>query len=201
MTSKHRQTALCKHCGNPTGIEEPWKAWLRSHPGLDSIRECLVIGDPDLWILKYGTRLHPSGVDRAVQYLMFAEVKSHGVDLEDWQRDQLGIVNDLLRTNPWKEQRANGRLIAGHPQNVRIVKSLIAGKKIPVYCYGAHLLRFSGIDPASSEWIEWDRKRIDLDQLISLLRYDIHPDSLRPMEHRMHKTRYQPPAMIFEEFA
>ena len=120
-------------------------------------------------------------------YLMLAEIKTHGRDLDNSQRDLLHIVNQLLRTTPWREQRDSGRFIAGHRQNVRNVYSIMSGRKAQVLCYGVHVLRMSGSTPDESERIAWDGKQVDSERLVRLLRFDLHPDSLRPMEHRSHK--------------
>ncbi len=49
---------------------------------------------------------------------------------------------------------------------------------------GGFLLRLSGADPTVSEWIEWNRKRIDYDRLISLLRFDVDPVNFSKMDWR-----------------
>jgi hypothetical protein len=172
--------------------EQPFNAWVRRHPDLDSIRECLYIQDSDLWVQKYGTRRWHTGVDRSVMYLMLVEVKTHGRDIDNPQRDLLHMANQLIRTNPWKEQRDRGRFLPGHEQNVRLVYSVVAGKKTPVYCYGAHKLRLAGSTPDDSAWISWDDRTISPTELVKLLRYELHPDSLKPMEDRSHKRRVEP---------
>lgn len=196
MTVGWRETVPCPRCGVPVSTEQPIKSWIRSNRDLDSRQHCLCIGDSDLWIQRYGTRRHQSGVDRSVMYLMLVEIKTHGRDLDDSQRDLLHIINQLLRTNPWKEQRDEGRFVAGHRQNVRIVSSVIAGQLIRIHCYGVHKLRISGATPDASDRLTWDDKPIDAAQLTKLLRYDLHPDSLRPMEHRSHKRALDMPGLF-----
>lgn len=181
----------------------PFHTWVRGHPDLDSVRQCVCIGDSDLWVQKYGQRTTRFGANRDVQYLMLVEVKVHGRDMDAPQRDLLAIVNDLLRTNAWKEQRVNGQFISGHAQNARSVYSYIAGKRVRVYCYGVHKLRMSGATPELSQWMTWSdgggiERYITQDDLVRLLRFDTNPDSLRPLEHREHKTRIEPPAALFD---
>lgn len=196
MTTEWRETVPCPRCGLEVSTESPVKAWIRSHEDLDSRRKCLCVGDSDLWIQRYGTRRHQSGVDRNVMYLMLVEIKSHGRGLETWQRDLLHVVNQLLRTNRWKERRDGGQFQPGHPQNARVIYSIIAGQKVQLQCYGVHILRLSGATPDVSDWIKWDDKPISREQLLLLLRYDLHPDSLRPMEHRSHKRTVSMPALF-----
>lgn len=188
MTTAWREVVPCPKCGNLVSTEPPIKAWIRTHKDLDSVGQCLCIGDCDLWVQRYGTRqTRTRGVDRDVQYLMLIEIKTHGKDLETPQRDLLHTVNQLLRTKPWKERRDNGRFVPGHSQNQRSVYSVMAGKVVQVLCYGVHKWILSGTVVSDSEWMTWDDKPIDDDQLIQLLRFDLSPDTLRPMEHRVHK--------------
>jgi len=180
------------------GNEPPINAWIRRHPDLHSVRDGICITDSDLWVQRYGIRRWHTGMDRSAMYLMLVEIKTHGRDMDNAQRDILHMVNQLIRTNPWKEQRDGGRFLPGHDQNVRIMFSVVAGRKTPVYCYGTHKLRMSGSTPDDSDWISWDDRTISPTELVKLLRYDLHPDSLRPMEHRSHKRRVTPPPTLFE---
>jgi len=197
MTTGWRETIDCPQCGLALNTEQPIKAWIRKHHDLDSRNACLCIGDCDLWVQKYGTRASTRpGVDRSVMYLMLVEIKTHGRDLDKPQRDLLHIVNQLLRTNPWREQRDAGRFVVGHKQNVRIVYSVMAGVRTPIHCYGVHKLTLSGSTPGDSSSITWDDRPIDRVQLVKLLRYDLSPDSLRPLEHRSHKAVVDMPTLF-----
>jgi len=196
MTSPWREVVACGRCGSPVSTEQPIKAWIRANRELDSREHCLCIGDSDLWVQRYGTRTTPQRLDRNVMYLMLIEIKTHGRDLDDSQRDLLHMVNQLLRTNPWAEQRDGGRFVDGHRQNVRHVYSSIAARKIRLYCYGVHKLRLSGSVPGDSEQVTWDDKPITAQELTRLLRYELHPDSLLTMEHRSHKRVTATPALF-----
>jgi hypothetical protein len=196
MTTEWRETVPCEHCGVPVSTEQPIKSWIRKHEDLDSRKHCLCIGDSDLWVQRYGTRRWHTGVDRSVMQLMLIEIKTHARDLNQPQRDLLHIVNQLLRTRPWKEQRADGRFVDGHDQNVRLIYSVIARKKVPIHCYGVHKLRISGATPDESEWMTWDDKKIGWDQLPAVLRFDLDPDSLRKMENRSHKRARDVPTLF-----
>lgn len=187
MTRGWRETVSCQRCGLNVSTEQPIKAWIRSHRDLDSKKQCLCIGDSDLWVQRYGIRKHQTGIDRSVMYLMLVEIKTHGDDLRGPQRDLLHVINQLLRTTPWKDQRVKGRFVPGHRQNARLVYSFIAGKSVRIHCYGVHKLRMSGATPDESEWITWDDKTVSTEQLLGLLRYDLNPDTLRRLEHRSHK--------------
>jgi hypothetical protein len=145
-------------------------------------------------VLRYGIRTsaNRNRPDREVMYLMLVEIKTHGANLTPAQQDQLSIINQVIRTDPWKEQRVSGRFIGGHDQNVRHVFSPMAKKQVRVISYGVHLLRMSGSTPTDSDWIGWDGKPISAEQLVNLLRFDLNPDTLRVEEHRNHKRVIQP---------
>lgn len=125
---------------------------------------------------------------RDVQCQMFVETKSNGAELGDEQRDVLHMVNQCVRTTPWLKQKTNvGRFAKGHGQNVRRVFSVKNGRTIELRHYGVHLLRMSGSNPDNSEWLIWDDETVDVQTLIKLLRFDLDPDTLKPMDLRRHK--------------
>ena len=191
MTTPWREVVECTRCGNQISTETPVKTWIRTNAELDSKQHRLCVGDSDLWVQRYGTRKNANRgrVDRDVMYLMLVEIKTHGATLNDPQRDELGIVNDLLRTNEWRAHRnpGDGRFSVGHRQNSRIVYSFLAGRQIRIICYGVHTLLLSGSTPEDSELICWDTTWIGVEELHQILRFDVSPDTLHPLEHRNHK--------------
>lgn len=197
MTSAWLEYVPCAVCGAAVSTEAPVKTWIRGHQALDSRKACLCIGDSDLWVQRFGVRTRQGWVDRAVMYLMLLEIKTHGRDLDDDQRELLHIVNQLLRTVPWKEQREEGRFVAGHRQNVRHVYASLSGRKVAIHCFGVHKLILSGSTPGDSDRITWDDRPIDGSQLVKLLRFDLSPDTLRPVEHRRHKRAASLSAALF----
>lgn len=196
MTTAWRETVPCPRCGTFVATDQPVKAWIRGHSSLDSREACLCIGDSDLWVQRYGTRRGTKGVDRSVMYIMLVEVKTHGRTLDPSQRELLGLVSELLRTKPFAEQRAGGRFVAGHGQNVRLVRSYSSGQPVQLHCYGVHVLRLSGSTPDDSPQIMWDQQLITKRQLVGLLRYDLDPDTLREIEHRSHKRVNDMPGLF-----
>ncbi len=200
MTTDWREYTGCPACGAQVSTEYPFDAWVRTHPDLESIKDGIVITDGDKWIHRCAIRT--GGVaDKSVQYLMSVEVKSFARDLKPSQRDTLAIINVLLRTMPWKEQRSNGRLISDHAQNVRTVYSHLNGRYIQILCYGIHKLRLSDGTPDDSKWMTWDDKPITTAQLVGLFRFDLNPDSLKKLEHRHHKFTPHRPEPLFSDDA
>lgn len=178
--------------------EPPFNAWVRGHPELDSKRHHVVVTDTDMWVHRFGRKW--KGVTyRDVQCIMFVEIKTHGADLNDGQRDTLHFANQLLRTEKWTTQRVNGRYAPGHQPNTARVRawSHLSKQWVEMRSYGAHKLRLAGTDPLDSSWISWDDKPITIADLLKLLRFDLHPDSLNPVEWRRHK-RIKRDATLFE---
>lgn len=180
----------CPSCGAST--EQPIDAWIRTHPELESKDKDLYICDGDKWVHRFAVRRRGTR-DRSVQYLMSIEIKTHDAAMKPSQRDTLHDVNQLIRTEPWREQRERGRFLPGHRQNVRMVWSAWQGKKVQLLCYGIHVLRLSGATPDDSERMTWDGQDITADDLVQLLAFRRNPDAPRRMiEDRHHK--YTPPA-------
>lgn len=176
---------------NGAAPEDPFNAWVRAHPRLDSRTDHMVITDSDMWVHRYAIR-HRGGVLRDVQYVMLVEWKTHGADLTPSQRDTLHIVNQLLRTERWRDQRVNGQFAPGHRQNTAPLKDVFSAwlkRRVQVISYGAHKLQLSGSTPDDSDRIVWDSTQITASQLVEVLRFDRNPDSLLPMEHRQHKKK------------
>jgi hypothetical protein len=198
MTADWREVAICPQCGTEVSTEPKWKAWIRTHPELDSIRHCVNVVDTDVWVHRYGRRTRGK-TDRSVMYLMSVEVKSHDRSLTEPQREVLHIVNQLLRTKALREVREAGRLVKGHAQNVRNVFASMAGRRVLLHCYGVHVLRMSGATPNDSDRMTWDNRDIDAKELIELLRFDRNPDDPRHLvEHRSHKRMINDPPGLFD---
>jgi len=186
MTPPWREYIPCPACGAQVSTEQPFDAWVRLHDQLDSVKDGINITDGDKIVHRYMVRT--GGVrDKTVQYLMSLEVKAFEADMKLNQKDTLHIWNQLIRTVHWKTQRDKGRFTADHQQNVAVVYSVLNGQKIQINSYGVHVLRLSHGSPDDSEWMTWDGKRIHAGELVRLLRFELHPDSLREMENRHHK--------------
>jgi SAM-dependent methyltransferase len=73
--------------------------------------------------------------------------------------------------------------------------SVILGQDVTAWFFGGYLLQFSGTGPHDSEWIKWGPKRREIteEQLAALLRFDLDPDTLGPLEIRRHHASPMPP--------
>lgn len=192
MTRRFDSYTRCPYCKESHTAETPFEAWMRNHEKLDSRLEGIVRFDCDVLLHRYKTRPPDKksqaraalGECRMVQCMMFIEVKSHLAELSDAQRDTLGLFSQVL-----KNQRTNihglkgGRRALNHRAPLTVY-SYHLGKRVQLRLYGGHLLQIEGDVPEAGKVIRWDNKPITLDQLVQLLRFEIEPDGLRPIDWR-----------------
>lgn len=175
MTRPFNQTTHCQNCKTWSTSETLFGRWIRNNPSLDS-RDGFSVIDQDYWV-------HRFKVDgnRLFQCLMLVEIKTNSAELTAAQRDTLHVINQLMRnrrSTPTKHDPQCG--------NTLKVVSTFSGKKAELRAYGMHVLRFSGLGPDDSKEMWWNKTRISVDQLTALLRFDLDPDSLRPIDLRNH---------------
>lgn len=153
------------------GSEEAWNAWIRMNARLDSRKIGLSIQNPDLLVHRYMVTRDRVGT-RELQHIMWVEVKAFGAEVPYAQQDTLALVHELLRT----------------PKAGRILH--LPGWQTPrrVRAWGVHILRLSGADPGSSDWMLWDGKTITSTDLEDLLLFERDPYSLAPRDERRHHT-------------
>lgn len=176
MTRPFNQQFHCNNCGCWQTQESSFSRWIRGNKELDSRSGYCVI-DQDYWIHRFKTY-----GDRAFQLLMLVEIKTLNGQLSDAQRDTLHIINQFLRNR----RQTPTKDLKHQPGNALPVKSTMNGAFVNVRAYGMHVLQFSGLGPDDSESINWDSKPIDVATLTGLLRFDLDPDSLNPLDLRNH---------------
>lgn len=131
-----------------------------------------------------------------VQCVMQLELKTHGSELTEAQRDTLYIANQIMRNRrqtPTKNLR--------HQAGTAPLKaySTMSGHNVHVRNFGVQLLRLSGTSPDDSEHIWWGKGReIEIETLIQLLRFDLDPDTLRPLDLRRHHPNPQQNQMMLD---
>jgi len=183
MTRQFNQQAHCPNCRVRMSYETSFERWLRNHPQLDS-NEGYCISDQDYWVQKFKTNKEGKGF----QLLMLVEVKAMGKELSDPQRDLLLMVDQLTRN---RRQTPTKELKYQAGTSISQIYSYMSNKTVTVRCFGIHLLTFSGLGPEDSKWIKWDKTLVDIDKLTSILKFDLDPDTLNPLDLRSHHKKYE----------
>lgn len=166
------------------GSDVPFMAWCRSCSLLPSWSpDCgWVQTDVDTFIHRYLTCVDKQGT-REVQPMMELEVKTRSGNLTDSQVDTYRKKH--ATTIP--HLKWNGQTLIN---------------------YGVSFVRLEGSSPADSVWIKWGRfKRsslveiswndISIEQLIKLMRFELHPDTLCASSYRRHHKTAK--VMVSEE--
>lgn len=178
MTREFSEHIDCPVCGERFPAETAFRRWMRAHPSLDS-GDGMAVCDADLWIHKW-----KSHGTREVQCLMMVELKTHNAPMSMSQRDTLLFVNACLRN---RRRTPTNRKLYGQAQQVPLkMRSHLSDRMVFMRLFGVHRLLLSGTDPENSATIQWDRHFVSVDQLIKLLRFDLDPDTLKPLDLRRH---------------
>lgn len=171
--------------------KSPFSEWVRNCRDLDSRTANISIVDGDWIIHQFATR--PNG--RYVQNLMYVEEKTRRSDVTKPQRDTLYTFEQIL--GRIKRKDGNTKL----PVSFKTWSTKIE-TWVNTRFWGFHKLRFSHAGPMDSGaahdgWIEWDRKRIGLNDLIDLVRFHKSPYTLKPRDERLHHGGEKQIAMAF----
>ncbi len=180
MTRAYNERMECPHCGKEVTIETAFGRWVRNHPELRS-KVGYTANDHDLRWHKFHTEK-----GRAFQFMMNIEIKTNGADLTESQHDTILIENQLIRN---RRQTPTKELRYQYGTGPCRVYSKMNRCRVWVRHFGNHLLQFSGQGPEDSEWIRWDRMKIDVEKLLAILKFELDPDTLRPMDCRSHHRR------------
>jgi len=180
MTRGFQERTDCEHCGRTTTKETAFGRWVRKNELLDSDNGYSAC-DHDLRWHKFRTER-----GREFQLYMNIEIKSFGAEPTRSQEDTMHIENQLMRN---RRQTSTKKLRWQAGTSVLEVYSSMIRRRVWVRHFGVHLLRFSGQGPEDSDWIIWDKRKIDLATLVGLLKFDLDPDTLRPMDFRSHHRK------------
>lgn len=172
----------CRHCGHETTAESAFSRWIRLQPDLDSSKGLCVI-DQDFILHKFKT-----AGNKAIQCMMWIEIKTHGAECSLAQKDTLHIFNQIARNRRQTPTKKNKHQAGDAPLKVFSIWSRGKGL-VSLKMYGAHILTFSGSGPEDSEWIKWDKSLIDVEMLKKILCFDVDPDNLRTKDP--HRIRHQ----------
>jgi hypothetical protein len=171
----------CPQCGHRHTKETAFERWMRNEEELDSGLG-LVRFDLDVLLHRY-MRLVDGKGSRDLQIMMFIEVKTLGANVLQSQLDTFSLLSQVLRNRKTNmHQQRHGR----HTDAVTPVTahSKKLGKPVTLWLRGGHLLQLSGTSPVNSSDIRWDWKKISIDDLVGLIRFDLDPDTLKPIDWR-----------------
>lgn len=154
------------------GEDTPFGAWMRKQPQMPS--SAFVSSDCDWIIHRYKTVIDSCG-SREIQAQMILEVKTNGAKPRFAQVDSMWLTHLCANTsNPRRKVDHGGKVVFHH---------------------GVSFLSMSGTTPDNSDRMEWGRfgrsaeikwRKITVENLIDLMMFDIHPDSLTRNPYRRH---------------
>lgn len=180
MTRRFNQTVMCPHCQRLHTAESGFGRWMRNHPELKS-------GDGHVSSdLDYINHCYKIDHNRECQYLMYIEIKTHKSKLSESQEDTLYLVNQFMRNDKHTSGKRRKRHLDNRPDKAW---STLLKKNITVRAFGIHILTFENNSPDDSLWIKWDNTIINTDILLQLIKFEIHPDTLKPMDLRKHHKK------------
>lgn len=189
MTRQFNAQFHCPNCKTWQTQETLFGRWIRNNPDIDSSKGYCVT-DQDYWIHRYIVR-----GSRGFQCIMLVEIKTMGAVLTAAQQDTLWIIDQITRNRRQTPTKKEMRLQAGTgPASVR---SVMAKGNVALRAFGVHVLTFSGLGPDDSEWIRWDTTPIDAGTLTKILRFDLDPDTLKPIDLRNHHQTHENRVMEF----
>lgn len=158
------------------GSDIPLMAWCREKGKTGELpaysEQCgLVQTDVDAFWHRYKTCVDKLG-SRDLQVFMEIEWKTRGGNLTDSQADTYRKKHAMIQPS-----------LKWHGQELKN--------------FGVTVVRLSGTTPDDSEWIKWGRfirghaigmnwTEISVDQLLKLMRFDMHPDSMNDNPFRRH---------------
>lgn len=160
------------------GENDGFSGWLRNQPSLDSVQFGIYATDRDFTIHSYKDNADGLGA-RDVQLLMALEVKTRGGMPDNFQR----------QTKFFEHQRLRG------PKGKQAywATCAITGQKKRVWHFGYYVLSIHEETPESFvTWVRFtdsgglDAKTITVEKLLEILRFDVRPDTLEPLDLRRH---------------
>lgn len=178
MTRPFNAQFHCPNCRTWQTQETLFGRWIRSNKEIDSSAGYSV-SDQDYWVHAYKTY-----GSRDFQCIMLVEIKTMSSKMSKAQEDTLSIVNQLMR-NRIQTPTSNIKRQAG--RGPVSVYSTMLRRYVTLKAFGVHILQFSGLGPDDSDLILWDgRNQISIETLTKILRFDLDPDTLKPLDLRNH---------------
>lgn len=168
-----QKTTAWRGYGDETQIGK----WIRNNPNLPSRsnERAFSVTNTDLTVHGYMQSVDGIG-SRAAQSIIRVEFKSHGKLPDPWQCDTLFKEHAGINRGP-RGYFVRGAVVINH---------------------GIYVCVCSGSTPEDSDWISWGRfekdgtlswTAISLDELNNLLRFDLHPKTLKRQWLRRHHKK------------
>jgi len=195
MTRAYGGLVACPHCGRCHTAETALERWIRNERRLDSVTEGIVRFDCDILLHRYKLCIDGKS-SRDIQCLMFIEAKTHDAEPTTAQRDTLSLMSQVLRNRRRNMHRPKQGRHATNHDPLTLAFSWCLGRDVRLKMFGGHLLQLSGDDPATSARLAWDRRPITADDLVSLLRFELDPDSLTPIDWRRRYRTFEAPPLL-----
>ena len=169
--------------------------WLRGRQDLRS-EDGVNIYDEDHFCDRRVVHKFKVNGDRSAQCYMTIEVKEYGAYPSDAQRSTFAILSGYLKNffgNRHTRRGATKDIVGKR----RKVWDPVFKRWVQVRHYGYHLLQLEKTCPDDSLWMKWDGIEITEDDLVKLLRFEIHPLTFMPMDARDHHKQKSLP--LFKE--
>lgn len=184
MTRSFGQTIHCSYCGKETTQETAFARWVRNEPELYShLGYCF--SDIDVNSFLYIVHKYRTQHEREIQYLMMLEVKIFSGDVKESQRETISFISQIFRNRKETPTKKNNRRQLN--PTINKLYSTLSKRFIIPKLFGFHLLQFSETGPEDSNLIKWDHIwTISKEKLIKLLKFELDPDTLKPMDLRIH---------------
>lgn len=193
MTRPFCQRMQCPKCRTEVTVETSLGRWLRAQPKLRS-EDGINVYDADCSVERRIVHRYKDGTSREAQCYMEVEVKEYGAFPTPAQRSTLQLLSDYLKNTIANVKSTRGAS-CDRSGKWRKIYDRTFGREVFVRHYGIHLLQFENTSPEDSSWIRWDGVEITGDQLVGLLRFDLHPYSLKPLSARDRHARPSRPLL------
>lgn len=193
MTRPFNNRMHCPNCKCEMTMETGLGRWLRGREDLRA-EDGHNIYDEDHFCDRRVVHKYKENGDRSVQCYMVLEVKEYGAFPTKAQQSTLAILSGYIKNFFGNRHTRHGATkdIAGKR---RKVWDHVYKRWVQVRHYGYHLLQFEKTCPDDSSWIRWDGKEITADQMVALLRFEIHPLTFMPMDARDHHKQKSLPLL------
>ncbi len=177
MTRQMREQIECPQCGKYHSNETVFSRWVRQQEDLDSNRDGIVLYDSDMIVHRY-----KFDHNRLYQCIMLVEVKCHNAEPTPSQKDTLAIFGQFLRNDKTTSRKSRRAQVRDRPTKAF---SVMRKRMITCRAFGVHLLTFENTSPENGK-IRWDKENVTKGQLIKILKFELHPETLKLMDGRVH---------------